>query len=237
VAAPSFLPARSSCLQRKSACGASNARHDFTRVPIYSAADREGIFIDGPDQGAKTPPPTETKKTSTAKCPTDIKVARIEQINIPEFFKHEKRTGIGAIAFKEVSDPGGNDWKGLSVKETVKRTNNTCGNRARDVCSNKSGEDADFKVGVETKILDLGKMPALKNTFYDLHAFTRTDASVLHELDKDSCEVQCSQTYQCGGKQLGPEFVITYSAKKDKVANFYDVTRVTVNVAPKAATP
>jgi hypothetical protein len=66
--------------------------------------------------------------------------------------------------------------------------------------------------------------------------FTR-EVSVLHELGKDSCEVQCSQTYQCGSKQFGPEFTITYSASKDKVANFYDVTRITVDKTAKAASP
>ena len=79
-------------------------------------------------------------------------------------------------------------------------------------------------------------MQAFRNTFYDLHMFTR-EVSILHESGKDTCEIQCQQTYQCGGKQLGPEFVITYSAKKDQVANFYDVTRITVNKAAKAATP
>ena len=230
--------ARSSRLQQKPVSSGSTAGHDFSSISIYAAQHPGGIFIDGPDQGTKTaPPPPAPKKPAKGACPTDIKIVRIDQIDVPDFFKHQNRTGIGAIAHMEVSDPAGNDWDGISVAETVKRTNNTCGDWARDVCSNKSGEDVDFKVGAETKILDIGKVSARKNTLHDLHVFSRNDASILHQLDKNSCEVQCSQTYHCGGKQLGPEFTITYSATKDTVAKTYDVTRIKVDKAPKAAKP
>jgi len=233
-------PAHASRLQRKAVSSGSSAGHNFSRVPIYSAVDHHAVFIDGPDEGTKTtPPPQAPQKPAKGACPTNITVAKIDQINAPADFgkkDNEVHTGFGAIASMEVSDSGGNDWDGTSVKETVKQTSNSCGARARDVCSNKSGEDADFKVGAEVNFLGRLKMPARKNTLYDLHMFTHPD-SVLHKLEKNTCEVTCSQIYKCGGKQLGPEFVITYSATKDEVANLYGVTRIKVNVAPKAATP
>jgi hypothetical protein len=90
-------------------------------------------------------------------------------------------TGIGAVAYMEVSDSGGNDWDGTIVTEKVNQTKNTCGARARKVCSNESGESGGFKVGAETNLLGKVKMDALRNTFYDLHVFTR-ELSILHEL-------------------------------------------------------
>jgi hypothetical protein len=224
-------------LQRKSACGAANARHDFSRVSIFATQNRGGIYIDGPDKDTKkTPPPTTTKKADTKpKCPTNIEVTSIEQINDAQFGKNGMLTGIGAVALMTVSDAAGDNFDGTAIKETVKQTKNTCGARAKKVCSNESGEPVDFKVGEDTKVLGQ-KVTKFANSFYDVHMFTR-EVSVLHESGKDSCEVQCSQTYQCGGKQFGPEFTITYSASKDKVANFYDVTRITVDKTAKAASP
>lgn len=233
VSAP---PPRNSLLQRKPVSGGANARHDFSRVSIYSRVDRDGIYVDGPDQGTKTtPPPQSPKKPAKGACPTNISVVSIDPISDAQFGKNGMLTGIGGVALMEVSDAAGNDWDGTAVKETVKQTKNTCGAWAKKVCSNESGEPVDFKVGADTPVLGK-KVTAFKNSFYDLHMFTR-EVSVLHQLGKDACEIQCSQTYQCGGKQLGPEFVITYSASKDKVANFYDVTRIKVDKAPKAATP
>lgn len=229
----SFAPIRSVSSARKPVRGAANAGHDFGRVSVF----RDGIYVDGPKDGTKTnPPKTQTPAPKTARCPTDIKVIHIEQIHDDRFGKNGMLTGIGAVAYMEVSDAGGNDWDGTLIKETVKQTKNTCGARARKVCSNESGENVDFKVGAATEIVGT-KMTALKNTFYDLHMFALKDVSVLHESGKDTCEVQCSQTYQCGGKQFGPEFVITYSASRDTIAKTYDVTRIKVDVAPKAAKP
>ena len=227
-------------LQRKSACGAANARHDFSRVSIFATQNRGGIYVDGPDPDTKdtkkTPPPATTQKPATKpKCPTNIEVTNVEQISDAQFGKNGMLTGIGAVALMTVSDAGGNNFDGTAVKETVTKTKNTCGDWAKKVCSNESGEPVDFKVGEESKVLGK-KVTKFANSFYDLHMFTR-EVSVLHQLGKDTCEVQCSQTYQCGGKQFGPEFVITYSASKDKVANFYDVTRITVDKTAKAASP
>ena len=233
--------ARSAQLSRKAACGAANARHDFSRVSIFAAPNRGGIYVDGPDEGKKTtpapktPPPKTEKQPDQPKCPTNIEVTHIDQISDPQFGKNGMLTGIGGVALMTVSGGGRSDWDGISVKETVKQTKNTCGAWARKVCSNESGEPVDFKVGEDTKVLGQ-KVTKFANSFYDVHMFTR-EVSVLHQLGKDACEVECSQTYQCGGKQFGPEFVITYSGSKDQIAKQYDVTRITVDKAPKAAAP
>lgn len=225
--------------------------HDFSRVRVNSepnSAQKQslsvngpttrfaegGIFLDGPDKET-TPTPKKSapkKAPSAAACPTDIQVINIDQISDARFGKNGMLTGIGAVALMEVSDASGKDWDGTKVKESVKQIKNTCGDRARKVCSNASGEDVDFEVGAETKVLGK-KVTAYRNSFYDLHIFTR-EVSVLHEQGKDSCEIQCQQTYQCGGKQLGPEFIITYMASKDTIAKTYDVTRITIKKEAKA---
>lgn len=235
--------------------------HDFSRVRIHSQLHGAptqstsvgggaaissgeapgGIFIDGPDKGATpksdAPPPApkpQTPPAKAAKCPTDVQVINIDQINDTDLGKDGFLTGTGAIAYMEVSDSSGKDWDGTNVQENLKQTKNTCGNWARKVCSNESGESGGFKVGAKTKVLGKIDMTALRNVFYDMHIFALKDVSVLHQLDKSECEVQCQQSYQCGGKQFGPEFSITYMTKKDTIAKTYDVTRITVKKEAKA---
>jgi hypothetical protein len=208
--------------------------------PLQRKCAFDGIFIDGPDKentpkpAAPQPAPKQkTPPTQAATCPTDVQVINIDQITDDQFGKNGMLTGIGAVAYMEVSDSGGKDWDGTIIQETVKQTKNTCGARARKVCSNESGESGGFKVGAATNLLGKAKMPALRNTFYDLHVFAR-EVSILHELGKSGCEIQCQQSFQCGGKQFGPEFIITYMTKKDTIAKTYDVTRITVKKEAKA---
>lgn len=208
----------------------------------------------GPKQDSKPPPPPPPKAPppkapapKAAGCPTDIKVASVDPLNDRDFGKNGWVTGWGIIARMEVSDPDGKTWDGTEVHELVKQIKNTCGARANDGCSNKSGEGGSggstFKVGSAVKVLNLVTVPGVKNSLQDAHIIATKDASILHALNKPTCEVQCQQSYECGGKQIGPEFLITYTMKKDTVADFYDVTRVTAKkeavtkAAPPAATP
>ncbi len=215
------------------------------------------IIVNGPDptQDSKSPPPPpkapapppapkqQTPPAKASGCPADIKVARVDPLNDRDFGKNGFRTGWGGIARMEVSDPDGKLWDGTEVHEHLKQIKNTCGARAKKVCSNQSGESGSdgstFKVGSATKVLGQGSLPAVKNSFYDLHLFSLKDVSILHELDKSDCEIQCQQTYECGGRQIGPEFTITYTTKKDTIAKTYDVTRVGLKKEPaaKAAVP
>ena len=215
------------------------------------------IIVNGPDpkQDSKPPAPApkapaspsapkqQTPPAKASGCPTDIKVARVDPLNDRDFGKNGFRTGWGGIARMEVSDPDGKTWDGTEVQEHLKQIKNTCGARARKVCSNQSGESGSdgsaFKVGSATKVLGQGSLPAVKNSFYDLHLFSLKDVSILHELDKSACEIQCQQSYECGGKQIGPDFTITYTLKKDTIAKMYDVSRVGVEKQPaaKAAPP
>jgi hypothetical protein len=233
--------------------------HDFSRVRVQaglrgtssrsvnfdgpaasgSASGSAGVFIDGPEKETPSkpaapkpaPPP---KAPAQPACPTNVEMINIDQLNDTELGKNGKLTGTGAVAYMQVSGAGRTDWDGTTITEKVRRTSNSCGDWARRVCSNESGESGGFKVGAGINALGKIKMPAFMNTFYDMHIFTH-DVSVLHQLDKSGCEVTCQQCYLCGGKQFGPEFVITYSTKKDTIANYYDVTRVTVKKEPKAA--
>ena len=80
-------------------------------------------------------------------------------------------------------------------------------------------------------------MAARQNSFYDLHVFATKDASLLHQLKKDSCEVQCQQSFSCRGNRFGPAFIITYTMTRDVVksgSKNINVTRVAVNKAPAA---
>jgi hypothetical protein len=98
----------------------------------------------------------------------------------------------------------------------------------------KGAGGSTFKVGAESNFLGKAKLPAVKNKFYDLHVFATKDASLLHELKKDSCEVQCEQSFDCGGKRFGPDFIISYQMTRDVVkegTRNINVTRVAMNKA------
>jgi hypothetical protein len=246
--------------------------HDFSHVQVHShtlaglssqsmtinglgAISAPGglreVFINGPDEGSKqqpsTPPPVKKDPTPPAKtapsCPTDIQVARVDPANDKDFGKNGFLTGWGGIALMEVSDPSGKIWDGTVIHENLKNIKNTCGNRGKNICTNKSGErggtaGSTFKVGEESNFLGMAKLAAVKNSFHDVHVVATKEVSFLHELKKDNCEVQCEQSYDCGGKRFGPNFTITYLMTKDTVrsgSRNIDVTRVEMRKA--AATP
>ncbi len=227
------------------ALGASTRGLSLNGTSFNSLVHNE-VFLNGPDDKPENkpkpspPPPKTDKPDKPANCPTDIKVARLDPASDRDFGKNGFLTGWGAIAQMEVSDPSGKTWDGTKIKESLKQTKNTCGARAKDVCSNKSGHAVDFVVGSESNFLGMAKLPAVKNTFHDIHVFSLKGVSVLHERGKDSCEIQCSQSFSCDGKKLGPDFSITYNLTKDVVAKTFDVSRVSVKkeaVVAKAAPP
>jgi hypothetical protein len=205
------------------------------------------VFINGPGDEPKPPPnaPAPAKKDQTppagagSNCPTDIQVAAVSPANDVDFGKDGFLTGWGGISVMEVSDPSGKIWDGTTIHENLKNIKNTCGNRGKSICSNKSGErggtaGSTFKVGEESNFLGKAKLPAARNKFHDLHVMSTKEASLLHELKKDSCEVQCQQSYDCGGKRFGPDFIITYTMTRDVVksgARNIDVTRVAMKKA------
>jgi hypothetical protein len=160
-------------------------------------------------------------------------VASVEPGNDREFGLKGPITGWGGFAVMAVSDPSGRNWDGTTIHENLSRVKNTCGNQGNNACSNRSGESGGFRVGAASNFLGLAPLPAARNRFHDLHVFVTKGSSLLHQLGRDSCEVQCEQTYECGGARLGPVFVITYSMTRGSVprpegGGFNGVTRVQV---------
>lgn len=239
--------------------------YDFSRVPIHpqtrdsipqkqplaaSGAIRvpdgsRAIVINGPNDAPKPAPvkkdPPPAKNNSN--CPTDIRVADVGPADDRDFGKNGFLTGWGGLSQMEVSDPSGKVWDGTAIHESLKRIKNTCGDRGKNACSNVSSDQArstagsTFTVGAESNFLGKAKLAAVKNRFHDLHVFASKDFSLLHELKKDSCEVQCQQSFSCGGKRFGPDFIITYTMTRDVVkagSKNINVTRVAVNKAPAA---
>ena len=251
-----LAPAHSSLLESSSLAGrtshvaddvqrSTTPGHNFSEVSIYPehGGNGDALFINGPDKDTpktppktKTPPPKQKAPAAKAACPTDIQVINIDPIVDKDFGKNGWLTGYGGVAYMQVSGPDRTDWDGTIIKEKVKQTKNNCGARAKKTCSNVSGTN-EFEVGTGAKVMGQTKLPALMNTFYDIHFWGDKDASVLHEKGLTDCQVQCEQSFSCGGKQIGPEFIITYSATRDTIANYYDVTRVKVDKSAKASKP
>jgi hypothetical protein len=243
----------------------ANFTHDFSRIPIHpqtrdsfppeqsleaSGAIRaldgsREIIINGPND---LPKPTPVKRDpppakNNSNCPTDIRVADVGPAADRDFGKNGFLTGWGGLSQMEVSDPSGKVWDGTTIHESLKRIKNTCGDRGKNACSNVSSDQArstagsSFVVGAESNFLGKAKLAAVKNRFHDLHVFASKDPSLLHEIKKDGCEVQCQQSFSCGGKRFGPDFIITYTMTRDVVksgSKNINVTRVAVNKVPAA---
>ncbi|HEX6904657.1 MAG TPA: hypothetical protein VF789_33425 [Thermoanaerobaculia bacterium] len=216
----------------------SRFERDFSQVPVHGP-DR--IFINGPDQPA--PAPQTPPARAAANCPTDIQVARVDHPQDRDFGQKSPITGWGGIAVMEVSDPSGKDWSGTKIHENLRRVSNTCGDQGENACSNRSGAGSgagsNFEVGKESNFLGLAKLPAARNRFHDLHVFADRGSSLLHKLNKPTCEVQCEQFFDCGGRRFGPDFVITYVMTQDSVprqgGGSNAVTRVQIRKAVKTA--
>ncbi|HTB80773.1 MAG TPA: hypothetical protein VK717_07790 [Opitutaceae bacterium] len=185
------------------------------------------------------PRPKEQKDKPAPACPTNIKVAGTGNLQMDESFAEAGwLTGFGGFAIMEVSDASGKNWAGTAIHENLRNIKNTCG--LKEACSNAHGEGgaagSTFKIGEESDLLGITKLPSKKNSFYDQHLLAMQNVSLLHQSGKPACEIQCEQTYDCNGQPFGPKFVITYSLKQDSLkANKkkYDVTTVDMKVEAK----
>jgi len=210
---------------------------DFSRVPAHGA-----LFLNGPDPSPRPAPATPTPTPRPPACPTVIKVVQVERPTDRDFGKNGPITGWGGYSVMEVSDSSGRNWDGTAVHETLRNVKNTCGDPGRRACSNQSGEGggggSSFRVGEASSFIGLIDLPAARNRFYDLHIFADKTASLLHTQNKESCEVQCEQSYDCGGNRFGPTFVITYTMTRGSVPRSAGgsnaVTHVRVDKAAKA---
>lgn len=223
----------------------SRFERDFSQVPAQAKESVDGpdrIFINGPDKPAPAPQTPPAK--AAANCPTDIQVALVDHPQDRDFGQKSPITGWGGIAVMEVSDPSGKDWKGTTIHENLRRIGNSCGPQGENACSNRSGAGggagSNFEVGKESNFLGFAKLPAARNRFHDLHVFADRGSSLLHKLNKPTCEVQCEQFFDCGGRRFGPDFVITYVMTQGSVPRqdghgSNAVTRVQIRKAVKTA--
>jgi hypothetical protein len=216
----------------------SNSTPTRLRVPAASTVDK--IFINGPSPAPGSP---ASPAKATPKCPTDIKVVEFGQGRDSDFGLKGPITGWGGFAVMEVSDPGGRKWDGTKIGETLRNVKNSCGDQGNNACTNKNAGDdrakSTFVVGQQYDFLGLSQLPAGTNKFSDVHAFVDRTLSLLHKIDKQSCEVQCNQTYTCDGRGFGPEFLVTYLMTAGSVprkgGGFNAVTHVAIRKAAKSA--
>jgi hypothetical protein len=224
--------------------GASSILHSLRESksePSQSApAASERINVNGPSPG---PGSAKPPATANAKCPTDIRVVEVGQGNDRDFGLKGPITGWGGYGVMEVSDPSGRKWDGTKIQEVLARVKNTCDDPGTNACTNKNAGDdrakSTFVVGQQYDFLGFGQLPAGTNRFSDVHAFADRRLSVLHKINKQSCEVQCEQTYTCDGRRFGPDFLVTYLMTAGSVprsdGGFNAVTRVTITKAAKSA--
>ncbi|HEY9420382.1 MAG TPA: hypothetical protein VIW92_03125, partial [Thermoanaerobaculia bacterium] len=128
-------PLRRNATDLLSATSSPPAPHSFVESRFerdFSQVQTHGIFLNGPGPGsAQGPPPAK----AAPNCPTDIRVALVDQPNDRDFGQKTPITGWGGIAVMEVSDPTGKDWGGTKIHENLKSVSNTCGDQGKNACS------------------------------------------------------------------------------------------------------
>jgi hypothetical protein len=138
------------------------------------------------------------------------------------------KTGIGAVAAMLVS-PVQVDWTNTVIVEAVSLLQSTCPSPPAGItfCSGNSA----FTVSASQPSQFGSNFPSATNIFYDFH-LTEIAMSFLDTsgTNQSSCQVQCTQSYSCGGKVIG-NFVITRNFSKDQIQGT-PVTRVDVKKDP-----
>lgn len=160
-------------------------------------------------------------------CPSTVSVTGITTIPLENGFPQFK-SGLGGFATMVVGPAtvGGAqaDYANDQITEAVSFVSNNCpaNTLPNNICA---GADT-FTVGAGTEDFNV-KMPPATNTFYDEHA-TGVIADILANtpIVQVSCQVVCSQTYSCGGVNIG-NFTITRTFTKDVIQNT-DVARLTI---------
>lgn len=195
---------------------------------MYADTDQGGASgrsaAGGTGQSGTSPP---------AGCPTDITLVDViaPPLSAADVARGT-RTGRGGVAKLEVSDPHGRNWNGARIHENLSSKSNSC-EPGVSACPNTTGSGG---AGGSTFTVGRGytghgwSLPAEQNRFYDFHDTTR-GTSFLHDHNLMSCERFCTQRYDCGGRQFGPEFEIHRLFTRDRIAGpsgGVDVTRVTL---------
>jgi len=239
LAPPRAAASASLNINGKPAIGSLNAVDQV----FVAGDDKPSTPAPAPRVPIPSPPPPSAKpeehKQVAPACPTDVKVADVGTLEMDaDFAKGGWLTGWGGFAVMQVSDPGNKTWNGTDIHENLKNVKNTCD--LKGGCSNAGGEGgaagSTFKVGEEGDLLGLTKLPATKNVFYDMHMIGLKGVSWLHQANKPSCEIQCEQFYDCGGKRFGPTFLVTYSLTRDTIKEgnkSYDVTQIALKKEAK----
>ncbi|MGZ8183428.1 MAG: hypothetical protein ACXWT1_15850 [Methylobacter sp.] len=223
--------------------------NDFAQLAHKNSAFDEELIDDEPDSGEQgqelpsqrmpssfeeIPPvgerlmpgaePLEEGGKKKTKCPSKTVVEKTIDMT-PDGIKKGYRTGYGATAVMHVQ-PDSTNWDGTQIVESLKQTKNTCPEEFKiSPCSGNST----FTVGAEAKSSVLGTLEAKSNRFYDFHISRWNKGSLLHDrnpADIDSCQVECEQSYSCGGGVIG-KHTVTRTFTKGKSGS-RDVTLVAV---------
>ena len=228
-------PAAGGLLQRACSCGGtpgpdgecaecrakrlqSNDAIATSGVPGEASSERD-LPIDQPSVDA-VPADAGPAKPSTpaADCPTSIKVAEIIPVAVTaDQIGKGVRSGWGAITRMEVSGGKRKDWDGVKVKEVLSTGTNDCDKQP--ACANTSAQAGNagstWTVGEASpaaKTTTLGEVipaqAAKKNSFFDIHVQGGGDDWCAAN---GSCSRSCTQHYECGGKEFGSTFTVSWS--------------------------
>jgi len=226
-----------------------SVRDDFTPLVHENAAVDEESIGDEPESGEpgrefpgsplpspieEIPPmgeelapgvePLEGGGEKKAKCPTKTVVDKTIDMT-PDGIKKGYRTGYGATAVMRV-EPDSTNWDGTQIVESLKQTKTTC---PKEFNISPCNGNSTFTVGAEAKSSVLGPLEGKRNRFYDFHITRWNRGSLLHDRNPgniDSCQVECEQSYSCGGVVIG-KHTVTRTFTKGKSGS-RDVTLVAV---------
>jgi hypothetical protein len=173
--------------------------------------------------------PTSAQANATvlplsSSCPTTITVGN----GTVEKLLPGSLTGVGSF-FPMTVGPGTANYDGTPIYETVtpKTSGTTCPTSITSgICQ---GMTAPFSVG-SADTFNGTPAPATQNVFWDQHVLEANFNMLTTDNKGASCQIVCTQTYQCGDMNVGNGFTITLSLTPG-TANSIPITVVTATKA------
>ncbi len=172
-----------------------------------------------------------TVRTAPSGCPTDINVTSFTAVGLQNDSPNAHRqfpylkTGVGGFAQMTVSDPGGHNWNGIQLSETVTDDSNSCSTTYFPSCSSIN-TSALFTVGAGGQSVYGVTLTPTMNVVWDMHTATAT-YDALAAAGQTSCQLVCDQSYSCRGTTLANQFKITYAFSEATISGT-SVTQVVV---------
>ncbi len=163
----------------------------------------------------------DAQELSVLSCPTGVSVDAFRTVSVPLTASNMNsntpafRTGFGMLSYMALSPSSGFNWNGTKVRENPSGSNN-CPAALGNMC----GGNSEFTVGQNAPPVPWypGAPSVPTNEFFDFHTTIALVDALAGQTAGYSCQANCTQTYSCGGNQIGSTaFTITIKLQHDSI--------------------